>query len=108
MSIQYAKNNALGIGIDYRSVYGAIFKNLYNLDPSTYFQSPIDLLQDVSMIPNKISLLSRSYQMSGQNVILSTELSVSGSNFDPGKAGYVRVLTNTGNTNEKTTRLSPI
>lgn len=105
MSIKNAKNNALGIGIDYRSVYGTIFKNLYNLNPSAYFDAHIDLIRDTSMAPNKINLLSYSYQLSWQNVLLNTEFSVTGVNFDPGKAGYTRLWTNTGTAIDKITRL---
>lgn len=95
-SIKYAKNNSLGVGIDYRSVYGLIFKALYNLDPSTYFASSVDLFKDISMEKNTVSLYSKTYQISGQNVSLGIELTISGSNFNPGKAGYTRLLTNTG------------
>jgi hypothetical protein len=86
MSIKNAKYNSLGIGIDYRSVYGSIFNSLYGLDPSSYFATPVDLLRDVSMMPNRISLLNYSYQASGQTPRLNVELTVTGSNYDPGKA----------------------
>lgn len=106
MSIKNAKNNALGIGVDYRSVYGTIYQNLYGLNPSTFFGRPIDLFTDISTTPNEISLLSYSYQPSGQTPILNVELTVTGSNFDPGKAGYTRLLSGTGPTNQRITRLS--
>jgi uncharacterized protein (DUF1501 family) len=76
MSIKNAKSNALGIGVDYRSVYGSIFKWLYNLDGPTFFgDSTISLADDISMNPNEISLLSYSYQASGRNITLNGELS---------------------------------
>lgn len=106
MSIKNAKNNALGVGVDYRSVYGAIYKGLYNLDPSTYFNRPVDLFKDISTTPNQISLLNYSYQASGQTPILNIELTVTGSNFDPGKAGYTRLLSGTGPTTQRINRLN--
>ena len=76
MSIKNAKANALGVGIDYRSVFGSVFSSLYNLDPSTYFGVPISLQNDISTTPNDISLLSYSYQTSGQTPILNVEFTV--------------------------------
>ena len=106
MSIKDAKNNSLGIGVDYRSVYGTIYQNLYGLNPSTYFGKPIDLFKDISTTPNQISLLNYSYQASGQTPLLNIEFTVNGINFDPGKAGYTRLLSGTGPTNQKMTRLN--
>ena len=106
MSIKNAKYNSLGIGVDYRSVYGSIFNSLYGLDPSTYFGTHISLADDISMIPNDISRLNYSYRASGQTPLLDIEMTVSGNNFSPGKAGYTRLLSGTGLINQKTTRLN--
>ncbi len=93
MSIKNAKANSLGIGIDYRSIYGKVFEALYNLNGKNYFQDDtISLEDDISLDPNQISLLSYSYQASGQNVIMSGEFSMTGRNYNPGKAGYTRIL----------------
>jgi uncharacterized protein YgiM (DUF1202 family) len=106
-SIKYAKNNSLGVGVDYRSVYGSIFQALYKLNPITYFGQNINLFRDISLEKNTVSLLSYSYQASWQNVTMGVELTVSGSNFNPGKAGYTRLLTHTGDiSTPKITRLS--
>jgi hypothetical protein len=106
MSIKNAKYNSLGVGIDYRSVYGSIFNSLYGLDESNYFGTPISLSKDISLAPNTISLLNYSYQASGQTPLLNIELTVSGSNYDPGKSGYTRYSAGTGLTNQRTTRLN--
>lgn len=106
MSIKNAKANALGIGVDYRSVYGSIFKSLYNLDGTAYFGTGVDIFKDISTTPNTISLLNYSYQASGTTPLLNVELTVSGSNFNPGKAGYTRLLSGTGLTNQRITRLN--
>ena len=73
MSIKNAKYNSLGIGVDYRSVYGSIPRELY-----LAFLTPL----------------------------LDIEMTVSGNNFSPGKAGYTRLLSGTGLINQKTTRLN--
>lgn len=97
LSFKDAKSNALGVGIDYRSVYGKIFEALYGLGGQSYFgDTTISLENDVSLTPNEVSLLSYSYQASGQNIVMNGELSVTGTNYDPGKAGYTRVLSGTG------------
>ncbi|GAB0174409.1 MAG: hypothetical protein HHAS10_02880 [Candidatus Altimarinota bacterium] len=106
MSIKFAKNNSLGVGIDYRSIYGSIFQSIYGLSPISYFGTNIDLNRDISLEKSKVQLLSYSYQASGQNVILNGEFTISGSNYDPGKAGYTRLVTHTGSSNLKITRLS--
>ncbi len=106
MSIKNAKYNSLGIGIDYRSVYGSIFNSLYGFDESTYFDTPISLMNDVSTVQNDISLVNYSYRASGQTPLLDIEFTVSGNNFDPGKAGYTRLLAGTGLINQKITRLN--
>ncbi len=106
MSIKNAKYNSLGIGIDYRSVYGSIFNSLYWLDPSTYFAAPIDIFKDISLDPNRISLLNYSYQASGQTPLLNVELTVTGSNYNPGKAWYTRLLSWTGMVSTRNTRLN--
>jgi Protein of unknown function (DUF1501) len=38
MSIQNARGNYLGVGIDYRSVYSKIYNSLYGIDGPTFFQ----------------------------------------------------------------------
>ncbi len=106
MSIKNAKYNSLGIGIDYRAVYGSIFNSLYGINESNYFGTPIDLMNDINMVANDISLLNYSYQASGQTPLLNVELTVSGNNFNPGKAGYSRLLAGTGQVNQKITRLN--
>ncbi len=106
MSIKNSKSNSLTVGIDYRSVFGSIFSGLYNLDPSTYFATPISLQNDVSLTPNKMSLLNYSYQASGQNPLLNIEFNVSGTNYNPGKTGYTRLMTGTGLTNQKLLRIN--
>ncbi len=95
MSIKNSKSNSLTVGIDYRSVFGSVFNSLYNLDPSTYFGTPISIHNDVSLTPNKMSLLNYSYQASGQTPLLNIEFNVSGVNYNPGKTGYTRLLTGT-------------
>jgi hypothetical protein len=77
MSIKNAKRNSLGIGIDYRSVFGSVFNGLYGLNPTAYFGTGIDLAQDISMEKSKISLLNNSYRASGQNPILTVNFNVS-------------------------------
>lgn len=99
LSFKDAKSNALGVGIDYRSVYGKIFEALYGINGPSYFgDATIGLENDTSLTPNEVSLLSYSYQASGQNVNMSGEFSVTGSNYNPGKAGYTRLLAGTGST----------
>lgn len=96
MSIKNAKANSLWTWVDYRSVYGSIFKWLYGLDGATYFGDPtISLDNDVSLDPNDISLLSYDYRASGNNVIMNGEFNVSWTNYNPWKAGYTRLLSGT-------------
>jgi uncharacterized protein (DUF1501 family) len=106
MSIKNAKYNSLGVGIDYRSVYGSIFNSIYGLNETNYFGTPISLMNDISTTPNDISLLSYSYRASGQTPLLDVEVTVSGNNFDPGKSWYTRLLAGTGLLNQRSTRLN--
>jgi uncharacterized protein (DUF1501 family) len=76
MSIKNAKANSLGIGIDYRSVYGSIYKSLYGVDGSLYFNDRVSLDDDVSLDPNTVSLLSYDYRASGNNIIMNGELAL--------------------------------
>lgn len=109
ISIRNAKANALGIGVDYRSLYGKVFEALYNLNGKTYFQDDtVSLEDDVSLDPSEVSLLSYSYQASGQNVIMNGEFTMSGRNYNPGKAGYTRLLAGTGSSFLKNTTLNSL
>lgn len=109
MSIRNAKANALGIGIDYRSLYGKVFEALYNLNGKTYFQDDtVSLEDDISLDPNQFSLLSYSYQASGQNVVMNGEFTMSGRNYNPGKAGYTRLMAGTGSSFLRNTTLNSL
>ncbi|MBP9779822.1 DUF1800 family protein, partial [Candidatus Gracilibacteria bacterium] len=109
MSIKNAKSNSLGIGVDYRSVYGSIFQSLYNIDGKSYFNDPtISLTDDISMDPNEVSLLSYSYQASGKNIVMNGEFRVTGRNYNTGKAGYTRLLSGTGITALKNTNIKEV
>lgn len=109
MSIKNAKSNSLGIGIDYRSVYGSIFQSLYNIDGKWYFNdATISLDDDISMDPNEVSLLSYSYQASWKNIIMNGEFRVTWRNYNTWKAWYTRLLSWTGANALKNTNLKEV
>jgi hypothetical protein len=62
MSLTQAKNNWLGVGIDYRSVYGKIYNALYGLSEISYFGSNNDLERDIDTTPVKIALSRYEYR----------------------------------------------
>jgi hypothetical protein len=62
VSIKNAEENWLGVGIDYRSVYGKIYKALYGLSDTTHFGSVNSLTRDISTAPARIALTRTEYR----------------------------------------------
>ena len=62
LSLKKAKEDWLGVGIDYRSVYGKIYKALYGLSDTSFFGSTNDLTKDVSTSPVKIAFYRPEYR----------------------------------------------
>ncbi len=91
-----SQNNWLGVGIDYRSIYGTIYRALYGLNPATFFPSPVSLERDISLDPARIGRVETSYQpLSAGRVRVRVSAEVSGANLSLDKAGYVRFGTAT-------------
>lgn len=90
ISVTKAKNNWLGVGIDYRSVYGKIYNALYGVSDSAHFGSTNELAKDVSLDPVKAALTRYEYRSNNDNnVRLSVKMKFEGTNFDSRKSGYV-------------------
>jgi hypothetical protein len=64
MSFKNSRGNYLGVGVDYRTVYGTIMESLFGINADSYFGIDIDLEKEISSVKNKVSLLSHSYQVS--------------------------------------------
>jgi hypothetical protein len=98
-SLAYAQYNALGVGIDYRSIYGVVYRALYGLDPATFFGKPVNLDRDLSLAPARIGRFEARYEpLSQSRVRVRISADVAGDNLSFDKAGYVRfgTATNTG------------
>lgn len=67
ISLVKAKENWLGVGIDYRSVYGKIYKALYGVSDTSYFGSVNDLVRDVNTDVPKVSLSRYEYRANNDN-----------------------------------------
>lgn len=87
ISVTKAKDNWLGVGIDYRSVYGKIYKALYGVSDTSHFGSVNDLARDISTTPTKIALSRYEYRANNDNnVRLSIKMKIEGQNYDSDKA----------------------
>ena len=63
MDLLHEKNDWLGVGIDYRSVYGKIFNSLYGLSDSNYFTERNSLEENVdTTIPPKFALTRNEFR----------------------------------------------
>ncbi len=90
ISLRNAKDDWLGVGIDYRSVYGKIYKALYGVSDTAHFGSISDLSKDVSTTPAKVAFYRPEYRsLNDNNVRLNIKFKVESNNFDSDKAGYV-------------------
>lgn len=63
MDLLHEKNDWLGVGIDYRSVYGKIFNSLYGLSDSNYFTDRNNLEENVdTTLPPKFALTRNEFR----------------------------------------------
>jgi len=93
ISLTKAKNNWLGVGIDYRSVYGKIYNALYGVSDTAHFGTINDLGKDISLDPIKSALTRYEYRSNNDNnVRLSVRLKFEGTNFDSRKSAYVKAF----------------
>lgn len=66
MDLLHEKSDWLGVGIDYRSVYGKIYNALYGLSDSSYFTSTNRLEDNMDINPPKFALARNEFR-SGYN-----------------------------------------
>lgn len=71
LSFKSAKDNWLGVGIDYRAVYGKIYQALYGLSDATYFGETVRLEDDVSTTPSQFVLSHNEFRPSGSSVVMN-------------------------------------
>ena len=69
LSIKNTKANSLGVGIDYRSVYGKVYNALYGKSDRDYFGTRSWLEDDIVTTPVNISRYNVAYQVSGTNIL---------------------------------------
>lgn len=96
LSFAHAKDNWLGVGIDYRAVYGKIFQSLYGLTPATYFGKDIKLEDEIAVMAPRFVLSRREFRAQGSSVFMKLPFKVEGSNYDTDYASYVDIETGTG------------
>lgn len=109
ISVTKAKNNWLGVGIDYRSVYGKIYNALYGVSDTAHFGSTNELAKDISLDPVKAALTRYEYRSNNDNnVKLSVKMKFEGTNFDSRKSGYVDAsrLKDQNNINSEMTKIN--
>lgn len=91
-----SSENWLGVGIDYRSVYGVIYRALYGLDPSSFFGHSVSIDRDVSLASARIGRVETRYEpLSTTRARVRLSADVAGDNLDLDKAGYVQYGTAT-------------
>ncbi len=99
LSVKNAKDNWLGVGIDYRSVYGKLYSALYGVSPTSYFTAPADLAKDTDTSAARYSLLRPEYRAnSDSSVRVDVRFRAEGANFDPNRASYLKAWYGTGTT----------
>ena len=92
VSIKNAEENWLGVGIDYRSVYGKIYKALYGVSDTAHFGSINSLARDISTTPARLALTRTEYRSNGDwHARLNQKFTVEGENFDSHKSSHVLV-----------------
>ncbi len=91
MSIKDSEKNWLGVWIDYRSVYSALFKALYNKDISNELWWKFDINDYIDNENSKISLFNKTFSYK-YNSRWETNLSfkVDDKNFHNSQASYIR------------------
>ena len=91
ISLRNAQENWLGVGIDYRSVYGKIYKALYGVSDISHFGSVNNLATDVSITPARTALTRTEYRANNDwGARINHKFRVEGENFDSDMAAYVR------------------
>ena len=91
MSIKDSEHDWLGVWIDYRAVYSALFKWLYNKDISSDLWWKFDINDYIDSIPSKISLFNKTFKYKN-NKVLQTNLSfkVDDKNFHNKQGSYIK------------------
>lgn len=93
LSLKNAKNDWLGIGIDYRSIYGKIYKSLYGVSDTAHFGSINDLSKDISANPANVALFRREFKaLNDGSLRMNIKLKVESDNFSSDKAGYILAI----------------
>lgn len=97
LSFKNSKDNWLGVGIDYRSVYGKIYKSLYNLSDTNYFGETADLAKDVDETPPHFALMRPEYKANNDGYArVDLRFAGEGTNFDTSKSSYLQAWYGTG------------
>lgn len=97
LSFKNAKNNWLGVGIDYRSVYGKIYNALYGFSETTYFGETADLARDVDQTPARFALMRPEYRANNDSSVrVDLRFAAEGNNFDTSKSSYLQAWYGTG------------
>ncbi len=65
LSIANAEENWLGVGIDYRSMYGEIYNSLYGVSATSHFGNTNSLSRDVSTNPARFALARSQFRTNG-------------------------------------------
>ncbi|MDQ1343807.1 MAG: hypothetical protein QG650_527 [Patescibacteria group bacterium] len=102
LSFKDAKNNWLGVGIDYRSVYGKIYRALYGVSDTSYFNETADLARDVDTTPARYALMRSEYKANNDSSVrVDVRFAGEGTNFDTNKSSYLQAWYGTGLANLK-------
>lgn len=97
LSFKNSKDNWLGVGIDYRSVYGKIYKALYGLSDTNYFGETADLAKDVDETPPHFALMRPEYKANNDGYArVDIRFAGEGTNFDTSKSSYLQAWYGTG------------
>lgn len=97
LSFQNAKDNWLGVGIDYRSVYGKIYSALYGTSDTTFFGETADLAKDVDATPARYALMRPEYKANNDSSVrVDIRFAGEGTNFDTKKSSYLQAWYGTG------------
>lgn len=100
LSFKDSKDNWLGVGIDYRSVYGKIYNALYGLSDTTYFGETADLARDVDLAPARFALMRPEYKANNDGYArVDIRFVGEGNNFDTSKSSYLQAWYGTGMAN---------
>ncbi len=104
MDLLHEKSDWLGVGIDYRSVYGKVYNTLYGLPDSTYFTSRSNFEENVDIsTPPKFMLVRNEFRPGYNNGSsrLTVPFRIEDPNFDMDYGSNLEIEYGTGFSNLK-------